>query len=402
MYHLANGAYRLAIDDVEGADNAFRRAIETSTAIDYPFHEAISRVSFAQLRLLAGDFGEVERQLAAAAAALARSASEGLRFRLDLTRAAYLLARGRREEGLDCLRDALASGKELGARRASLLRPLTSSLLGEALVNDIEPDYVRMLIRNVTAPPPDDAMAQWPWPLKIVTLGGFALFREGEPLQLSRKTPRRLFNLMKAIVAFGGRDIAQEKIIDAVWPDEDGDSARQSFDVAVHRLRKLLGDGRAIVVKGGNIGFDPSLCFLDTWAFEKTCARRDLSPKAAERGLPLYRGAFLAGDEDLPWAAPLRDRLRTLYVKAVEARASDAVAAGEFARAEKLYRAGLAACPDAETLFQGFSRCCETKACKEEAIQAYRKLRAALADADKTPSPATTARFRALSAQQAH
>lgn len=250
---------------------------------------------------------------------------------------------------------------------------------------------MRKFIRAIDLPPPEHCGPEWPWPLKIVTFGGFQLFKDGEPLPQSRKTPRRLFNVLKAIAAYGGKDVAEEKIIDAVWPDEDGDCARQSFDVAIHRLRKLLGDSHAIAVKNGKIGFDETHCFLDIKAFQSGIAARQLA-----RALDLYSGDFLGQDEDLPCVLPLRRKLRAQFLSAVETHAAELASRGDNASAEAAYRAGVAACPEAEPFYQGLMRCCMASGRAETAIEAYRRLCAILAAAGQTPSAATMAQFHSL------
>jgi ATP/maltotriose-dependent transcriptional regulator MalT/DNA-binding SARP family transcriptional activator len=396
IFHVASAFYFCATGDMIGAEKAARRGIDTSLEIHFPHHESISRLTLAQVAILSGNFVEAETQLAATEAAMDRSASDVLRFRLNMTRAAMFLKSGRRPQGLSALRNALAEGEKLGAGRfLAVNHSLASPLYSEALAQDMSPAFVRLLIRNESMPPPDGADADWPWPLKIIALGGFHLFKDGTPLRPSRKTPRRLFNVLKAIVAFGGRDVAQEKIIDAVWPDEDGDSARISFEAAVHRLRKLLGDSRLLVVRNGKIGLDPARCWLDLWAFEADASGRG-GLEGDARALEFYGGDFLAGDEDLPWAEPVRNKLRAQFVKLVGKRIAVCVANRDYESAVDVYRRGIDACPDAESICQGFMRCCEAFGRRNEALEAYRNLRAVLADVGRSPSQATIAQFRAL------
>ena len=234
-----------------------RRAVELSVASGYRYNEALSRIALAQVHLDTGELDAFARQLDGIARALDASASDSLRFPLALLAAEGAARRGREEEGLALLREAMAVGERIGARRTYLTPPVAPRLLARALAHDIAPDFARLLIRNDDLAAPEERVAQWPWPLKIVTLGGFALFKDGEPLALSRKTPKRLFTLIKAILALGGRDAPREQIIDAVWGDLDGDAAHQSFDTAIYRLRRFFADGDILVVKNGKVGFDP-------------------------------------------------------------------------------------------------------------------------------------------------
>ncbi len=398
FYYGVNAIAEFYGGNIDRAMKSARNGIEVGAAAHYPNVEGHLRSIYAELLIVSGDLVGAAEQIAMTERVLSQGAVEIIRLRLEFERAEFLHQNGREEEGLAALRKALELGKSSGARRLLLIHPLDASLCARALAHDIEPEYTRQLIQLSPVQPPEDLIPEWPRPLKVVTLGSFQLLKDGEPLALSRKTPRRLFNVLKAIAAFGGCDVPQEKIIDAVWTDEDGDSARQSFDVAVHRLRKLLGDAQAIVVRNGKIGFDPTRCFFDVWGFEKACACKGPPSEAAERGLRLYHGDFLSEDENLPWAVPLREKLRAQYVKAIETHASAWQSAGDFSHAEELYGAGFAACPDAEPLYQGFFRCCGTTGHKSEAIEAYRRLHVALAEAGRAPSPTTEAHFHALDA----
>ena len=300
---------------------AARRAVEIAVGDNYLYNEALARFVLAQALTAVGELRDAERELDAMKIAGDNAAIDSMRYRRELLHAEILQLTGREAQGLEVLRAGLAFGESKDERIIHLHRPIAARIFARALKHGFSPELVRRLISVMDLQPPEDCGPEWPWPLKIVTFGGLRLFKDGNPLPLSRKTPRRLFNVLKAIAAFGGKDIAQEKIIDAVWPDEDGDCARQSFDVAVHRLRKLIGDNQAIVVKGGRVGFDPTRCWLDTRAFESGLSARGASPADVARTLALYAGDFLADDEDLPWAAPRRKYLREKFFKMTEAQA---------------------------------------------------------------------------------
>jgi hypothetical protein len=52
-------------------------------------------------------------------------------------------------------------------------------------------------------------------------------------------------------VAFGGRDVSIEHLVDALWSEAKGDTARASVDTTILRLRRLLGDATALILDGG-------------------------------------------------------------------------------------------------------------------------------------------------------
>ena len=96
---------------------------------------------------------------------------------------------------------------------------------------------------------PSQHLENWPWPLKINTLGQFAMERDGEAVRFSGKVQQKPLLLLKALIAFGGREVKEEQLCDALWPDAEGDLAHRSFETTLYRLRLLLGK-EAIAVQG--------------------------------------------------------------------------------------------------------------------------------------------------------
>ena len=127
--------------------------------------------------------------------------------------------------------------------------------------------------------------------------------------------------LLKAILAFGGRDVPGTSSSMPVWADEDGDLAHNALRTAIHRLRKLLGDSGEIVWRNGRIGLDPARCWVDCWVLESAAARTSAgdiieNERPLKSTLEIRNGAFLAGDDDLWWTARSRDRYDRLRARA--------------------------------------------------------------------------------------
>jgi DNA-binding SARP family transcriptional activator len=76
--------------------------------------------------------------------------------------------------------------------------------------------------------------------LRIYTLGRFSLLKGDVSLHSGNKAQKKPIDLLKALIAFGGRDIRRESLSDALWPDADGFSANNSLSTTLQRLRKLV------------------------------------------------------------------------------------------------------------------------------------------------------------------
>jgi ATP/maltotriose-dependent transcriptional regulator MalT/DNA-binding SARP family transcriptional activator len=307
---------------------------------------------------------------------------------------AQALARGRTEQSASSFRWLV-----VGFRR----------LLGVALVDAIEPDYARALISEfaVTAESPD--IEQWPWPIRIRTLGGFALLVDGAPLRSPRKTQKKPLELLKAVIARGEQAVSASQLTESLWPDADGDTAANALEVTLRRLRKLLGRDEAILLADGRVSLNAGCCWLDTWAFERAQNRigalaagaRSVTDAELEesdaRLMTLYRGHFLAGDEEKPWLLGCRQRLASRMFRGVMALGELWEARGAPERAELTYRRGVELDPASESLYRRLIALQSRRGHYAEALETYQRCRKMLAATLRVePSAETQALYRRI------
>jgi DNA-binding SARP family transcriptional activator len=250
-------------------------------------------------------------------------------------------------------------------------------LAAEALAARIETDYVRQIIRRFDLPAPSSADEHWPWPLRIITLGRFEVLREGQPLEFSRKVPKKTLALLKALIAFGGRNVREQLLLDTFWSDEEGDAATRSLTATLHRLRALVGDD-VVMQQGGKLSLDSQRVWVDVWTFE-SLTTGPTGSASIESLLSLYRGAFLADDEGEPWSVTLRERLRGKFIHLISDVAGRLENTGSCEQAIECYLRGLDADPAIERFYQGLMRCYAQLDRKSEAIAAYQRLKRMLA-----------------------
>ncbi len=199
------------------------------------------------------------------------------------------------------------------------------------------------------------------WPLQLYVLGPFEIRVEGQPLPKRRKTPRRLIELLQAIVASGGAAVPVSYLIDQLWPDSDGDRAIATFSKTLKRLRKYLAVEGVVHLDHGTVTLDPTRCWVDMCAFEQAVARSDNGRanirmrgelRELQEALMLYRGPFLPEQRLKPWAVVTRERVRERFVTAV-ARLSDyQQRLGRFEQAIQWLNRGLQQDPHATPLYE--------------------------------------------------
>jgi DNA-binding SARP family transcriptional activator len=264
-----------------------------------------------------------------------------------------------------------------------------------ALVGGIEVELVQQIIRMFRLKPPAGAPDLWPRPIRIHALGRFEVLVNDKPLEFSRKVPRKTLALLKALIGYGGKGVAEQSLCDALWADEEADAARQALSITVVRLRKLLGSNDFVQQQGGKVSLDRALCWVDAWRFEERAAHAD-GLAAVSKALDLYAGTFLPEDEGEPWSVPTRERLRGKFIHLLATHGHALEANGNTAAAMRLHVRGVDADPIVEAFHQGLMRCYQCLGRHTEAISVYRRLRQTLSVVlSVAPSADSQALYRA-------
>ena len=222
--------------------------------------------------------------------------------------------------------------------------------------------------------------------LSVFTLGRFSLLLNGEPAEFGRKAPRRPLELLKTIIALGGREISTASLMSALWPDVDGDTAQRSFDTTLHRLRKILGTGRVLTLKEGKVSLDGRYCWVDVWAFERLIGQShrllmsDVTGKQVfsvqrltENLMALYQDHFLAKEELTSWSVSLHERLRSKFIHHLLEVGRYMEKHGDWEQAMHCYRKGIDVDDLVEVFYQRLMVCCLATRRFSEGLSVYRR-----------------------------
>ena len=294
-------------------------------------------------------------------------------------------------------RAALSAGLGLGREHGYLHfyfwpRDTLSNLFGLALEHGIETDYVRQLIaRNKMLPPPSGrAQIAWPWPIKVFTLGDFRIEIDGKPLAFTGKVQKAPLNLLKALIAKGGEHVAEHVLEEALWPDAEGDAAHQALATTLNRLRKLIG-ADAITRQGGSLSINTSVARCDARALLSVLGAPEEDSAAALSAIQLlYRGRFLAQDEDHGWAIPMRDSVDKAVVSALLGAARRDADGGRHAETIALCSRGIEIDAVCEPFYEIAMCSLVATGRNAEAVRLYRQCQHELsARLRVAPSPAT-------------
>jgi DNA-binding SARP family transcriptional activator len=288
-----------------------------------------------------------------------------------------------------------------------------AKLCTKALEAGVEVEYVQELIRRLHLIPekPPLHLESWPRPLKIYTLGRFAVLINGKPVRFSRKIQRKPLAVLKALLAMGGREAREDEIMDALWPEADGDMAQRSFSSALHRLRLLLGHERIVQRQEGKLTLDDRFCWVDAWAFEATLEqveslwKREQAESAVqllEKALQMYRGPFLAQETERPWTLSMRERLRGRFLRNVEKLGKYWRQPSQWEKALDCYLKALEVDDLAEEFYQGVMICYNQLDRKNDALAAYKRYRRILSSVPGLePSSGVEALYKSIAENKA-
>jgi DNA-binding SARP family transcriptional activator len=361
----------------------------------------------AQARVLVGDFDGARRCFRDTAGMVAQLHAEEMRDMLRMVDA-YESLRAGRPDARELLGAAFAAPRARQFYDSFDTNPrFGATMCALALENDIEPEFVRRIIEVNALAPPREAGPKWPWPVKITTLGALELTCAGAPVREQGKAQRKPRDLLKALIACGGRSVNKERLGDLLWPDADPAAASAALDMAISRLRKLLASPEAITIEDGKVGLDPTRVWLDVWTFDQAvdalqeemcgaCVDHAVSA-LANKLLALYRGPFLESEPPQPWLLPARDRWRNRFLRSLSDAGSHWEARQRWSEAAVLYERGIEVDMLAEDLYRRLMRCRLEQGRPADAASVYRRCRDNLSvQLGIRPSTATEALFQSI------
>ena len=381
QYQYLTGWYHLLSDNIPLAAQYAETAKKLAGETGMLFTEILCGLLIAQVWYEKKEYQKARAQLTHTKRLAHQTGSRILDYMCLIKEAQFYLTgeEATKEQGIKALRNAMELGRKHGyINLFPWWQPsVIAELCAKALISGIEVDYVQNLIRKHHLSPaePPIAIANWPWPLKINTLGKFELFKNGASLTFSRKIQKKPLLLLKALIALGGREIKEEQITDLIWPDSEGDAAHNAFKTTLSRLRHLIGE-EAISFQEGKASLNPSSCWVDTTTFELLFSRADAflrksreeessgeseilnkAIRLAKKAMEIYGGHFLAFDEDQPWMIPYRERLRSRYLSLVTRLGEYFKETGNWERALEIFELALNINPSAEELYQQLMIC---------------------------------------------
>jgi LuxR family transcriptional regulator, maltose regulon positive regulatory protein len=422
-YHFLSGWKDLCEGNARSARDNIQVSLRLVQKIGCNFSVAVGHIGLAHAYIEMKAFGKAETHIVRARRIISGN-GDICTFICLIAEAYFWLCKSDEAKGTELLGKAMVLGRKQGFFNTPLWRePLMSLLCTKALEEGIEIEYVQEIIRRRNHYPVSQRgdergfwVENWPYRVKIHTLGRFEIEVDGKTLEFSGKIQKKPLDLLKILIASGGRDIPAEQITEVVFPDADGDRAHYSFKFALHQLRKLLGSENLVLMQGGQLSLDARYCCTDVQAFLDLCRRvegvlrqngRVPAPAGegdgvqqilqfTEKAIGLYRGDFLERD-GAAWAVAARERIRRKFIRLVDVAGVCYEKTGRHAEAIELYEKGADTDELQEHFYRRLMLCLNNMGRRAEALSMYKRCQKVLgARLGIEPSPETKAIYESM------
>lgn len=341
LYHQLLARGHLIRGEYQSARECNAVAVALAEHVGHPFAISFLQPCTALIAHFLGDAEAADEFLDKGQRLAQASGYRTVVYMNTFTRAGLEMLRANTPAAVNHLEQALPLGKACGMYAHPTDTPqLAARLHALALDWGVETEYARECVkrRRLLPCPEARALEDWPWPVKILTMGGFSIFLQDRPLPASAKTPKKLLYLLQSLLTQPGCSANTTELMDSIWPDAEGDAAEQSLKNAVHRLRKLLGHNAAILLEHPRVTLNSDICWVDFQALlltaeeiSRTCnepcpdermARR--IALLAKRAASLHRGPYLPRLDDArdDRTRSLREKLEHEYRAGLDQAAS--------------------------------------------------------------------------------
>jgi DNA-binding SARP family transcriptional activator len=402
-YHHIQG-WRVRLDgNNAGAVEHARSALTIAQRIGAGYPEIMCRYGLAHALLANGD---LENSKSESAWIRTKVEAAGLRWMVylcDLFDAQCAFMSGDDETGNRRLCSAMASQEkyDMGFFYPLWRHEDILALYVKAMEHGCITTYVLRHIREQQLVPKQNSLIpdSWPFPIKLYTFGRFSLLIDDKPVQFTNRGQKKPMELLKALIALGGRDVPQAEIIDLLWPDTEGDASYRSLITCLQRLRNIIGYKDAVIHTESRMTLDTRYIWSDNWAFERLINHAEVmekegsQDKACEtriKALGYYKGSFLEKDTEMAWTLSMREQLRVKFIRQVELIGRYWEGANNWDKALECYQKALSIDNLSEVFYQRLMTAYKMLGRDSDAILAYQRCCKELSSRlGIPPSPAT-------------
>ena len=393
FYHIIN-AWSVFSTDLFFALHLSLSALKLAKEFGFPFLEHMTLIVVSQICYELGQHDKATKYLREAFQKARNTQNQLAEFKCYITEVYYSLNKEDDERTAELIEKAMKVGQRQDAINFIFWRPsIMSSICAKALEFNIEKEYVKSLIkkRNLTIDATSQNIENWPWKVKIYTLGKFEIVIDNVPLLFSGKIQKTPLTILKILISLGCTNIREDQISDILWPDSAGDAGYRALVTTVQRLRRLISYKEAIVFNESKLSLNPHYCWVDTWALKNHLKLVKNQWKEFEKGGKINRVIqltetlfekfslpFLPSDTNVQWTFSLRDRLQTQIIMTMKQLAEYWEQQKNWKKALEIYQKCIEINNCSEELFQRQMICYQRLGCRAEVITTFNRCQAEL------------------------
>lgn len=253
QYHYLMGWLNLSEENYGDAESHLVRALELSREAGVLFTEAVIRICLAQVYFSQDNLLDAVKHLAKTQWIGRKLGSKHIRYGGLLAQSWVMHSWGKEKISSLYLRRAL----KLASEEQYIVIPgwphkVMPSLLEKALHENIEIEYVKMLIsaHKITPTGKYPVHQAWPWQVELVFLPELEIKIQGEIQKTEGKLQKKSLELIQ-LLTFYSEGLLKTRIADLLYPDKDADKALKALDSTIFRARKIIHDKKSIVSLNG-------------------------------------------------------------------------------------------------------------------------------------------------------
>ena len=250
--------------------------------------------------------------------------------------------------------------------------------------------------------------------LELRVLGSFEARRGSTPLSIDCFTRRRAVTLLKILVTNYGKVVGRDELIELLWPTDPPKDAAKLLKIAVHYLRRGLGEtenGRSehsfVTTEPSGYAFNPASAHrVDALEFEAMAeeglhferqGRWREAFVALQAAADIYGGDYLEDDPYSDWCLRRRRQLREKLFDVLLTTARLLRSAGDHEVAIRYYRRILELDPCLEDVHRDLMEALYRSGKRTQALRQFDACRRALREEfDAAPVIETEALYRSI------
>jgi len=358
------------------------------------YTETLARLVLSLVLIRQGKLAEVVFHLSRISDLADRIKSRSLSYLNRLVASEAAFSCKEMERGVNFLKEAVEYERDIGRVYHGFWwdRSLAENCI-QALGQNLEVPFIQGLVRSHDLIPARAPLHldNWVWPVRIYTLGRFSVTHDGNSMAVTAKSSKKPLELLKVLIAQGGRQVSQDTLIEILWPDAEGDAAAQSLYTTTHRLRKMLSEP-GLVMEDGRLSLDARYIWVDTMAFLRIAGTlQDLLVKASpkhqgeidclsEQFYQLYQGDFLGVGERHFAYVPMQEKCHLRFLKLTENLGHYWQQLGETEKSIACFERALEVDPVAEDCYQSLMNTYHQSGRNSEAALLFQRCRKNLAN----------------------